>query len=147
MIDALGIEREPGMPYCKQGHKDNTGIYVLVHRADHTPDCWRYRSGPPEFLTLEARPHEFENIDDFRRAVFMGAARRQVRHGSMDFDQRNAYERMMRIENPEPVSAGYDPLRKRMTCHAKCNALEWHKYGGISQTWKCTRCGNEVMNP
>lgn len=80
MIDALGIEREYWSPYCKEAHKDETGIYALVHQADHTPDCWRYRSGAPDHITIEAKSYEFVYMDDFRAFVRKSPAPRQVRH-------------------------------------------------------------------
>lgn len=66
MTDAAGIDREPGMGYCEEFHKDDSGCYALVVNPDGSK-LWRFRNGTDP--TIEAPPHEYDSMHRFRSAV------------------------------------------------------------------------------
>ena len=64
MRDALGVEREPGMPYCEKAYKDTTGMAVLVYDPRDGSRLWRFRNGQK---TVEAKSFEWTDPRAFHR--------------------------------------------------------------------------------
>ena len=65
MIDASGIDREPGMGYCSEFHKDESGCYALVVNPDGS-SLWRFRN---EEQTIESPPEAHSSMHRFRSEV------------------------------------------------------------------------------
>lgn len=65
MIDATGIYREPGQPYCEEFREGDGWRAALVVMPATGERLYRMRSPSGAFSTIESPAHEYGNLHSF----------------------------------------------------------------------------------